>query len=65
VGGKHFEIDCKGMLLNSTNREAIGGPADKDAPRSPNRGAEIKIIKSFRGKISIEPQINSLSFSFL
>jgi hypothetical protein len=65
VGGKHFEVDCKGMLLNSTNREVIGGPADKDAPRGPNKGAELKFIKSFRGKISNELQINSLSFSFL
>jgi hypothetical protein len=43
----------------------IGGPADKNSPRSPNRGAEIETIKSFRGKITNKLQINDLSFRFL
>jgi hypothetical protein len=51
MDGLHFEIDRKRMLLNSTTREMIGGTADKNAPRSPDRGAEIKVIESFRGEI--------------
>jgi hypothetical protein len=53
------------VLFNSAARKMIGGPADKNSPRSPNRGAEIKAIKSFRGKIMNKLQINDLSFSFL
>jgi hypothetical protein len=65
VDGKNFELDSKRVLLNSTTREMIGGPADKNTPRSPNKGAEIKVIESFRSKIMNKLQINSLSFSFL
>jgi hypothetical protein len=65
VDGKNFEIDCKRMLLNSTPREVIGGPTDNNAPRSPNRGAEFKVVESFRSKITNKLQIKSLSFSFL
>jgi hypothetical protein len=53
MDGKHFEIDSKRMLLNSTTREMIGGPADKNAPRSPTEGLKSKLSNLLGAKLRI------------